>query len=92
MSTLVLIEYAHIAIPAACHDLSCVHLTNPLLLDMTKLVTVEPFGIPNSALVCSGDMQVHSDTSRVAWSKRLYRLEVSLQESPETWHAEQARS
>jgi hypothetical protein len=92
MSTLVLIEYACVAIPVACHDLSHVHLTNPLLLDTTKLVTVELFGVPNFALVCSCDMQVHPNTSWVAWSKRLYRLEVPLQESLETQRAEQARS
>jgi hypothetical protein len=71
-STLDLIAYARIAIPVACHNLSRVHLTNPLLLDTTKLVTVEPFGIPNFTLVRSGDVQVDPDTSRVAWPKRLY--------------------
>jgi hypothetical protein len=72
MSTLVLIEYAHVAIPVACHDLSHVHLTDRLLLDTTKLVTVEPFGVPNFALVRSSDMQVHPNMGRVAWPKRLY--------------------
>jgi hypothetical protein len=69
--TLDLIAYARIAIPVACHNLSCVHPTNPLLLDMTKLVTVESFGVPNFTLVRSGDMQVDPDTGRVAWPKRL---------------------
>jgi hypothetical protein len=72
MSTLVLIEYARITIPAACHDLSRVHLTDSLLLDTTKLVTVEPFGILNFALVHSSDVQVHPNTGRVAWPKKLY--------------------
>jgi hypothetical protein len=91
-STLVLIEYTCAAFPVVCHDLSCVHLTNPLLLDMTKLVTVEPFGVPNFALVRSCDVQVHFNTSQVAWSKRLYRSEAPSQESPEMRCTEQARS
>jgi hypothetical protein len=64
---------------AACHELVCdshdlshVHLTNPCLLNTTKLVMVELFGIPNFALVRSSDVQVHPNTSRIAWPKRLY--------------------
>jgi hypothetical protein len=72
MSMLVLIEYARVAIPVTCHDLSRVHLTNPLLLNTTKLVMVELFGVPNFALVHSSDVQVHPNTSRVAWPKKLY--------------------
>jgi hypothetical protein len=59
---------------------------------MTELVLVELFGVPNFALVHSGDMQVHPNTSRVAWSKRLNRLEAPWQESPKTQHAKQAGS
>jgi hypothetical protein len=70
--TLDLIVYAHVAIPVARHNLSCVHLTDPLLLDTMKLVTVEPFGVPNFTLVRGGDVRVDPDTSRVAWPKRLY--------------------
>jgi hypothetical protein len=54
--TLNLIVYARVAIPVTRHNLSRVHLTNPLLLDTTKLVMVEPFGIPNFTLVRGGDM------------------------------------
>jgi hypothetical protein len=70
--TLNLIVYACIAIPVARHNLSRVHLTDPLLLDTTKLVTVEPFGVPNFTLVRSGNVQVDPDMGRVAWPKRLY--------------------
>jgi hypothetical protein len=70
--TLDLMAYARVAMPVARHNLSCVHLTNPLLLDTTKLVTVELFGVPNFTLVCGGDVRVDPDTSRVAWPKRLY--------------------
>jgi hypothetical protein len=72
MSTLFLIEYARVAIPVARHNLSRVHLTNPFLLDMMKLITVELFDILNFTLVRSGDVQVHPNASQVAWSKRLY--------------------
>jgi hypothetical protein len=92
MSTLVLIEYTRVAIPVSHHEPPCVHLTNPLLLDTTELVLVEPFDIPNLALVCSCGMQVHPNTSRVAQTKRLNRPEVPLQESPKTRHTEQASS
>jgi hypothetical protein len=70
--TLDLVAYARVAIPVTCHNLSRVHLTNPLLLDITKLVTIEPFGVLNFTLVHGGDVQVDPDTSRVAWPKRLY--------------------
>jgi hypothetical protein len=70
--TLDLIAYAHVAIPVAHHNLSRVHLTNPLLLDTTKLVMVEPFSVLNFTLVRSGDVRVDPDTGRVAWPKRLY--------------------
>jgi hypothetical protein len=56
MSTLILIEYACITIPVACHNLPRVHLTDPLLLDTTELIPVEPFGVPNFALVRSCDV------------------------------------
>jgi hypothetical protein len=85
-----IIEYARVAIPVACHDLSCVHLTDPLLLDTTKLVTVELFGVPNLALVHSGDVQVDPNTGWVAWSKWLYRSKAPSKESLETRCTEQA--
>jgi hypothetical protein len=70
--TLNLIAYTCVAIPVACHNLPRVHLTNPLLLDTTKLVTVEPFSVPNFTLVRSGDVRVDPDMGRVAWPKGLY--------------------
>jgi hypothetical protein len=70
--TLDLIAYTHVAIPVARHNLACVHLPDPLLLDTTKLVTVEPFSVPDFTLVRGGDVRVDPDTSWVAWPKRLY--------------------